>query len=57
MFKFNKDYYISLTTFGFVAILIGAFIRLYFPLEATIPLNDGGLFFSFLQESKFAFRS
>jgi len=55
MFKSSKDYYIRFNNLHIFSNSGGAFIRLYLPLEATFPLYDGGFFYSFLPEGKFAF--
>jgi hypothetical protein len=34
----------------FLAILVGAFVRLIHPLNGMFPLNDGGLFFTMIQD-------
>lgn len=45
----NKSDQTSLTVVG-VATLIGLIVRLAFPLQASFPLNDGGLFYTMIQD-------
>ena len=49
-YNLDKNKCIALLIFGFVATSIGVFIRLYLPLEANFPLNDGGLFYTFSKD-------